>query len=227
MLGKAVLVSGGRADLFFVKKYFEEQPVDSVVCADSGLETAYRLGLPVTYFMGDFDSVDAKVLEQYRQGKVKGSESAKWVQYPKEKDFVDTQLVLEWMLSQGADEITILGATGGRLDHFLANVHMLSLPLSKGVPACLLDAQNKIRLVRERVTIPREELYGKYISFLPLTSEVTGVTLKGFVYPLKDYTLKAGIPRAISNELAPGSQKGEVFFQEGILIVIESMDLGD
>jgi thiamine pyrophosphokinase len=70
-------------------------------------------------------------------------------------------------------------------------------------------------------------LYGKYISFLPLTSEVTGVTLQGFVYPLKDYTLKAGIPRAISNELAPGSQKGEVSFQEGILIVIESMDLGD
>lgn len=36
--------------------------------------------------------------------------------YPKEKDYVDTQLVLEWILEKGADEITFLGATGGRLD---------------------------------------------------------------------------------------------------------------
>jgi thiamine pyrophosphokinase len=224
MLGKTVLVSGGKTDLFFAKKYFAGHSFDTVVCADSGLETAHALHLPVQYFMGDFDSVDGSLLEAYRQGNVESGREAKWVQYPKEKDFVDTQLVLEWILEQGAEEIVILGGTGGRLDHFLANVHLLMLPLAKNIPACLVDERNRIRLTQDRMVLPRESLYGKYISFLPLTSQVTGVTLQGFYYPLQNYTLNIGFPRAVSNELAPGADFGEVTLKKGTLIVIESMD---
>ena len=98
----------------FAEEYTASQEYDTVVCADSGLNTAYRLGMPVHYFMGDFDSVSPEILEAYREGKVEGSEQCEWVRYPKEKDYVDTQLVLEWILEKGADEITFLGATGGR-----------------------------------------------------------------------------------------------------------------
>jgi thiamine pyrophosphokinase len=72
--------------------------------------------------------------------------------------------------------------------------------------------------------LPREELFGKYISLLPLTGEVTGVTLEGFYYPLENAALRVGFPRAISNELADGAGQARITLAQGILIVIESKD---
>lgn len=224
MLGKVLLITGGKVDMDFAEEYTASKEYDTVVCADSGLNTAYRLGMPVHYFMGDFDSVSPEILEAYREGKVTGSEHCEWVRYPKEKDYVDTQLVLEWILEKGADEITLLGATGGRLDHFLANVNILMLALKQKVPAYIVDSRNRIRLIDSTLSIAREDLYGKYLSLLPLTSTVTGVTLRGLKYLIEDYTLEVGIARAISNEMDETSDKAEILLRTGVLIVVESKD---
>ena len=208
----------------FAEEYTASQEYDTVVCADSGLNTAYRLGMPVHYFMGDFDSVSPEILEAYREGKVEGSEQCEWVRYPKEKDYVDTQLVLEWILEKGADEITFLGATGGRLDHFLANINILMLALKQKVPAYIVDSRNRKRLNDRAHSIERQDMYGKYLSLLPLTSTVTGVTLRGLKYLIEDYTLEVGIARAISNEMDETSDKAEILLRTGVLIVVESKD---
>ena len=42
-----------------------------------------------------------------------------------EKDYTDTELALRRAIDDGADIITIFGATGGRLDHLLANIRIL------------------------------------------------------------------------------------------------------
>ncbi len=224
MLGKVLLITGGKVNMDFAEEYTASQEYDTVVCADSGLNTAYRLGMPVHYFMGDFDSVSPEILEAYREGKVEGSEHCEWVRYPKEKDYVDTQLVLEWILEKGADEITFLGATGGRLDHFLANVNILMLALKQKVPAYIVDSRNRIRLTDSKLSIERQDMYGKYLSLLPLTSTVTGVTLRGLKYLIEDYTLEVGIARAISNEMDETSDKAEILLRTGVLIVVESKD---
>lgn len=224
MLGKVLLITGGKVNMDFAEEYTASKEYDTVVCADSGLNTAYRLGMPVHYFMGDFDSVSPEILEAYREGKVEGSEHCEWVRYPKEKDYVDTQLVLEWILEKGADEITFLGATGGRLDHFLANVNILMLALKQKVPAYIVDSRNRIRLNDSTLSIERQDMYGKYLSLLPLTSTVTGVTLRGLKYLIEDYTLEVGIARAISNEMDETSDKAEILLRTGVLIVVESKD---
>ena len=224
MLGKVLLITGGKVNMDFAEEYTASQEYDTVVCADSGLNTAYRLGMPVHYFMGDFDSVSPEILEAYREGKVEGSEHCEWVRYPKEKDYVDTQLVLEWILEKGADEITFLGATGGRLDHFLANINILMLALKQKVPAYIVDSRNRIRLTDSTLSIERQDMYGKYLSLLPLTGTVTGVTLRGLKYLIEDYTLEVGIARAISNEMDETSDKAEILLRTGVLIVVESKD---
>lgn len=224
MLGKVLLITGGKVNMDFAEEYTASQEYDTVVCADSGLNTAYQLGMPVHYFMGDFDSVSPEILEAYREGKVEGSEHCEWVRYPKEKDYVDTQLVLEWILEKGADEITFLGATGGRLDHFLANINILMLALKQKVPAYIVDSRNRIRLTDSTLSIERQDMYGKYLSLLPLTSTVTGVTLRGLKYLIEDYTLEVGIARAISNEMDETSDKAEILLRTGVLIVVESKD---
>ena len=224
MLGKVLLLNGGTAELDFVQQYAASMEYQTVVCADSGLNTAYHLGIPVHYFMGDFDSVAPEILEAYKNGEVSGSEKCEWVRYPREKDYVDTQLVIQWILEKRASEIHILGATGGRLDHFLANVNILMLPLKKKVPAYIADPQNRIRLIDGTLQISREELYGKYLSLLPLTTQVTGVTLQGLKYIIKDYTLEVGIARAISNEMDENSDMARIELKSGVLIVVESKD---
>lgn len=224
MLGKVLLITGGKVNMDFAEEYTASKEYDTVVCADSGLNTAYRLGMPVHYFMGDFDSVSPEILKAYREGKVEGSEHCEWVRYPKEKDYVDTQLVLEWILEKGADEITFLGATGGRLDHFLANINILMLALKQKVPAYIVDSRNRIRLTDSTLSIERQDMYGKYLSLLPLTSTVTGVTLRGLKYLIEDYTLEVGIARAISNEMDETSDKAEILLRTGVLIVVESKD---
>ena len=134
MLGKTILFSGGKYDIAFIKQYLADKSFDTVACADSGLEAAHAVGVNVDYIMGDFDSVSQETLAEYRSA----DKAAKFVQYPKAKDYTDTQMVLEWILSEGASEITILGATGGRLDHFLSNLNILMKPLKQGIPAYIM-----------------------------------------------------------------------------------------
>ncbi len=67
MLGNTLLIGGGQVDLAFAKEYIRKQDFDTVVCADSGLDTADRLALDVDYAMGDFDSVSNKIYQKYHQ----------------------------------------------------------------------------------------------------------------------------------------------------------------
>lgn len=124
-------------------------------------------------------------------------------------------MVLEWILSEGASEITILGATGGRLDHFLSNLNILMKPLKQGIPAYIVDSHNRLYLIDGETTLHREQVFGQYISLQPLSEKVYPVTLTGFQYGLKDYTLTYGDGRAISNEFAPEAQTATISFTHG------------
>lgn len=224
MFGKTLLISGGRVDLEFAKEYVSAQTYDTVVCADSGLEAAYALELSVNYIMGDFDSVSPEILQKYQEKKVAGSLAAEFVQYPTAKDATDTHMVLEWLTEQYPSEITILGATGGRMDHLLANINILMKPLSYGIPAYIIDPNNRLYLADHSLVLHREKLFGKYISLQPLTEKVYPVTLRGFEYGLEEYTLTIGDSRGVSNELRKDAEAACITFQEGILIIIESRD---
>ena len=128
------------------------------------------------------------------------------------------------MISLNPDEIVILGATGGRMDHFLANVNILMKPLKNGIKSYIIDKYNKIYLIDSEETIERKSLWGKYISFQPLTEKVKNVWLKGFKYTLAGKELTIGESLTISNEMADSESKAVVSFDSGVLIVIESHD---
>ncbi len=224
MLGRTLVFSGGRYDDSFMKAYLKEQKFDTVVCADSGLDAAFRYEILVDYFMGDFDSVSPFVLKKYQDAFASEKHSAQWIQYPKEKDATDTQLVLEWVVERNPSEIVILGATGGRIDHFLANLNLMMIPLKQHIPAYIVDRNNKIYLIDSETKIKVNDQYGKYISLQPLSQEVTGITLQGMKYPLEDFTMTIGTSLGVSNEIAQNSQEAVIQLKKGILVVIESKD---
>ena len=224
MLGRTLIISGGVLDVGFAKEYLKGQKFDTVVCADSGLVSAYGLGLPVHYAMGDFDSVSSEIQKKYQCGKPIGGVHTEFVAYPPEKDATDTHIVLDWVTEHLPEEIVILGATGKRLDHFLANLNILLKPLSYGIPAYIIDSHNKIYMMDHSSVLQKKDLFGKYISLIPFTHEVTGVCLRGFRYELENRTLVYGDSIGVSNEMGEGKDSALIKFEEGILVVAESRD---
>lgn len=214
---RCLIITGGTIDLDFAGSFLENERFDKVIAVDAGLERAAALGLVPDLIVGDFDTVKPEILEQYRR-----MEHIVWDVHQPEKDETDTELALQKAQAIGSGEIAVLGATGGRIDHMLGNIHLLFPCLQKGIEACILDCQNRIYLIDGERTFRSSGLWGRYISFLPLTEHVDGITLTGFKYPLLDKDIEIGTSLCISNELI--GEEGTITFTDGVLIVVESHD---
>lgn len=167
--------------------------------------------------MGDFDSVNIEILQFYQN-----NSRIIFYQYNPEKDNTDTDIALKLAIQLNSSSITIMGALGKRMDHALANIHILRDALEVGIPCKILDAHNKIYLVKDSITLVKNKAYGKYISLIPLTNTVDGLTLKGLKYPLNNASLSIGSSLGVSNEIV--DDLATIKLKEGILIVIESRD---
>ena len=158
--------------------------------------------------------------------------------YPSRKDFSDSEAAVREAVriildarqkadgipetTDVSDEVYLLGATGGRLDHFLANLAVLMIPTGLGIRAWILDEKNRITLLREGCSLEKKHTFGKYVSLIPYTDEVTGVALKGFRYLLNGHTFTRDNTLGLSNEIE--DEIAEISFESGILIMILSMD---
>lgn len=219
MMKTCLIVTGGTIQLDFAGSFLKHQKFDVIVAVDGGLEALTPLGLVPDAIVGDFDTVNQEVYLEYQ--KLKGVD---WEIHKPEKNETDTELAIDTAIRMGAENITILGGTGGRIDHMLGNIHLLDTCLQKGVFACMVDSQNKVYLLKEGKSFEKIHTWGTYISFLPLTETVKGITLKGFKYPLtnKNITMGREAGLCISNELV--GESGSITFSSGILICVESCD---
>lgn len=211
-----LIVSGGRACPEAISALLGKERFSLIIAADSGLGTLDQLRLVPDYIIGDFDSVNQGLLNKYKALNVK------IISYPPQKDETDTQIAIKLAISHKPDRIIISGATGSRVDHTLANIHLLLLPLYAGIDACIIDSNNKIYLRNNDFSIKKDEQYGRYVSLLPFADKVSGITLTGFKYPLNDATLAIGSSLGVSNEIMASCAR--VSIKEGILLVVESRD---
>ncbi len=214
-----LIVTGGQIQMDFAGPFLEQQTFDLVIAVDGGLETVKFLGVIPDVVVGDFDTVDPQVFQEYHR-----LSHIRWEIHKPEKNETDTELAVHTAIQLGADYLTILGATGGRLDHMLANIHLLDDCHRQQVRAEILDAQNKVFIVEKGYRFERDKCFGKYISFVPLTEQVRGITLTGFKYPLREKDISIGKEAGlcISNELS--RETGEIAIESGRVICIESRD---
>lgn len=162
---------------------------DLTIAADRGLEALDAAGLAPDLLVGDMDSVDPAVLARY-EGRVPERRLCAV------KDDTDGVDALDLAVARGAEEITLLGALGGRLDHALANLMLLVRAHRRGAWAQILTERDRIVRVDGRLSL--SGAVGDTVSLLPL-GEARGVTLEGFFYPLQDATLTSDYPLGVSN----------------------------
>ncbi len=214
-----LIVTGGRIDVDFTRSFLKKEHFDRVIAVDGALAVMEELDLMPDYIVGDFDTVSPDIVEKYRQFPY-----IVWDVHKPEKNETDTELARSRGLTLGCGRIVFTGATGGRLDHMLGNLHALYACLQNGVEAYLIDAQNRVCLIDGEKTFERAGQWGSYVSFLPYTEEVTGITLTGFRYALTDRTIRRGeeVGLCISNEIR--DEQASIRFTDGVLVCIESRD---
>lgn len=214
---KTVIISGGSLNHEFATAFLKKEKPDALLIADRGMQFCYEQGITPDYVMGDFDSSDAKIVSYYRS-----RDDVQMIEFQPEKDDTDMEIAIKKAMELGSDKLWILGALGGRMDHCLANIHLLKMTLDAGVETHLLDEQNDICLILDSCELRKDAQYGKYVSFLPFTDRVTGITLQGFKYPLENYTMDKGTSLGVSNEI--WEDVCSVSLKAGILIMIQSRD---
>lgn len=211
------VISGGAIDDAFACRILEESRPETIIAADSGIEFLYRNRIKPQVVIGDFDSAGREAFDFFQ-----GQPDIRIQRLNPLKDDTDTESAVRLAIAMGAEEITLLGGTGSRLDHVLANIELLGIGLLAGVPVTLMDAHNRIRMLKESTVLKKREQFGTYVSLIPYSEQVEHLYLRGMKYPLSDHCLKGFCSLGISNEII--EEEAAIEFDGGILVLIESRD---
>ncbi|MNO24652.1 Thiamine pyrophosphokinase [compost metagenome] len=209
---RVVIFAGGDLSAEYLSLLDEE---DFVIGADRGALFLITHGIAPDISVGDFDSVPPEALQQIEAGSKKTITCD-----PVDKDLTDSEMALDLALGTQPESILLFGVTGTRIDHTLASIQMMTRALQRQVRCSLMDTHNFITLTGSQAEI--QDLGYTYVSLLPLTPEVTGITLEGFQYPLTGATLKLGQSLGVSNILT--ADHGTVSIESGLLLIIQSKD---
>ena len=181
--GICYIVGGGDFD---IDRFYPEKE-DCIIAADSGLVYIEEAGYHPDLIVGDFDSLG------YRP------EGDNIVCHPVEKDDTDVALATEIAIEKGYRKLYLFGISGGRLDHTLANLQLLTDLCQKGVevfcfcPDCTMTAISEAELQFAAD-------YRGVVSVFAAEDKVEDVTIQGLKYTLDRAVLTGKRPLGVSNE---------------------------
>ncbi len=150
---------------------------DLLICADGGYKHLKEIDVVPDVVLGDFDSSEEP----------KGIETVK---FPAEKDMTDGEIAIEYAIEKGADEIVLSCTLGGRVDHEMANIFLLTryenvIIEEENCSILCIDGEYKL-----------ENSSGKTVSLIPYME--AEVELTNFKYPLNS-KINVGTTLGISN----------------------------
>lgn len=207
---RAIIIAGGRTEGQGWQRWVRGG--DWIIGADGGAARALAWGLVPDLVIGDMDSLP----EAARAILV--AEGCRFVEHPRAKDETDLELALAHAAQEGAEDIVVLGALGGRLDHTLANVLLLALPSLAGVSVRIAEGDQEALLARSGETVTLEGAPGDLVSLVPLGGDARDVTTRGLAWVLQGDALRFGSSRGVSNEMT--SREARIEVGKGFLLVV-------
>lgn len=159
---------------------------------DAGLRGLEKAGIKPVKAYGDFDSVTASELENFKK-------QLSFDIVPSVKDYTDSELALLELAKSGAASIHVYGALGGRKDHELMNIHLLKHEQLRNLDIRLINETNEITLLTAGHHTVKKDSAAEYVSFIPLYDQ-TNLSLTGFKYDIADKYVSIGSTLTVSNE---------------------------
>ena len=186
------------------------QPDDYIIAVNGGTRHALRMGVVPHVIIGDLDSLSPADRSQISSASVTILESS-----PR-KDETDLELALRHAVQHDADEIVLVAALGGRIDHSAANLFLLALPELEDRNVRIIEGAQSIFLIRDEASITG--FPGDLVSILPVGGDAVGVSNEGLEWPLHTETLPLGSPRGMSNVLI--GKSASIRVNHGMLLCI-------
>lgn len=120
-------------------------------------------------------------------------------------------------------EVTVFGAVGGRVDHSLANI-WVAFEFWDNLEIEFRNAKNRVALCSGVTSLsikPNKKF--PYLSILPVSEYIVGLTLAGVRYPLTNQTVSfRNASLLLSNEIT--GAKAKITSRQGDFLLIRSRD---
>mgnify|MGYP000843801512 FL=1 len=183
---------------------------ETYIGVDKGALTLARNGKRMLVAIGDFDSVEESDLAYIKEY------SDTLIQLNPIKDDTDSEAAVMYAIDKGYQKIHLYGGLGGRLDHAMINLRLVSrFPET----VYLHDQNNFIFSLGEGVHSIEKRDY-TYISFF--TEDEATISLEGLKYPLDKQQLTNKDTYTTSNEIL--EDRGILTVHAGQVTVIQSKD---
>jgi thiamine pyrophosphokinase len=186
---------------------------DRVVAADGGARLAGVLGVVPDLLVGDLDSVAPGTLSELER---LGVATERYEHHTKWE--TDTELAVLAALRWEPGQIVIIGAIGGRLDHALSNVLLLTHPALVELRVVIVEGHQRLFLAKPGAWNEVRGNSGDLLSLLPFGGSPLGVRTEGLLYPLEGEDLLQGRGRGVSNELV--ADEVRIWLDSGLLLVV-------
>lgn len=208
-----IILNGKIRDYKKIKNIIINEKYDYIICADGGANHAYGMEIMPNYIIGDLDSIDKDIIDYYKK------DGVKFEQFPSKKNETDSELCIYLAKQLQTEELHLIGALGGRIDHTIANINLLYYIRSMNIIPKIISEDEEIYIaINEEIIVEGQK--GNTVSVIPIKGDAKGVTLHNLEYPLNDYCMEFSVPLGISNVMLDSNCRIGVI--EGNLIVIRN-----
>lgn len=181
--------------------YIGEIKADIVVAADGGYNNCDGV---CDIVVGDMDSVTGVI-------------SKPSIVLNPDKDLTDGEYAVHYLIEKGVNEVHLYGLDGGRLDHILANIGLMSQLAKAGVKAICYCNSFTGYMVTKSLDINVK--VGSIISLSPFTDKVHIMLLRGVKWQLNNILLSKESSLTMSNVSVTDRVSLKVAFGEVLVIV--------
>jgi len=140
---------------------------DLLIGADGGAAHWLAMGRRPHVVVGDLDSLPPAVVNDFI------AQGVQVERHPCEKDQTDLELAIERALADGASEVLLIGALGGRLDQTLANLLILA-QRAWTTPVRIMEGDQLAEILRGPGALDLHGPPGATVSLIPLSETVRG-----------------------------------------------------
>lgn len=198
-----IIANGEKPSIELVKIY--QQHAHMMLALDGAIDWLLEHKIIPNMVIGDMDSARAV-----------GIDGVKRVSVP-DQNSNDLEKGLRYCLDQGWREVTIMGAFGLRIDHFLTNLYVLK-KFAPTMSINMIDAHQSAFICPLNKEISFNNLKNSFISFFPLSEQVGPITSTGVAYPLHGEMLSLHERIGTLNTIT--SERATLLCQGGDLLVV-------
>lgn len=211
MIKKALIAANGYIQSKSKIKNLQNEGYKFLVGVDGGNNYLSKLGLIPDLAIGDFDSINPTLLKKL--------ESKTKVIHLRRQNDTDVEKALKYLIKNNFTDVILLGGTGDRLDHSIANIGFVLKYFDK-IRISIIHYNSILIPLTGKVELNcwKNEIISLY-TFSPETI----VSSQGLKYKLNKTSLMIGKKDSTSN-IATGT-KVKLIIENGVVCVVRNLKM--